>query len=141
MPGPAALAKQEYYGFSGNQFWPIMAALFGARGPLTYAQKLRLLRTHRVALWDTIRSCRRVGASDGAIRDVVANDLPALVRRHPGIRRIFLNGTLAATLYRTHASPQISLPTMTLPSTSPAHATRSFEEKLKRWGAVKDAVQ
>lgn len=141
MPGPMALEKQEYYGFPGNQFWPIMAKLFGAREPLSYPAKLRLLKAHRVALWDTIQCCRRVGASDGAIQDAVANDIPALIRRYPGIRRVFLNGKLAETLYRTYSAPTLSLPTTTLPSTSPAHATKSFQEKLTCWGAVKAAVR
>ena len=28
MPGPMALAKQEYYGFTGNHFWKILFRLF-----------------------------------------------------------------------------------------------------------------
>lgn len=135
MPGPVALSKREYYGFPGNHFWPIMARLFGAREPLTYPQKIRLLRKNRVALWDTIASCERMGASDGRIRCVVPNDLPALIRRYPGIRVIFLNGRLAEKLYRKHSTPEIGLPTITLPSTSPAHAAMSFPCKLKVWSA------
>ena len=141
MPGPVALERREYYGFPGNHFWPIMARLFGAREPLTYARKLRLLRKNRVAVWDTIRSCERAGAGDGEIRRVVPNDIPALIRRHPGVRVVFLNGKLVEKLYRKHAAHRVLLPAITLPSTSPAHASRSFEQKLKAWGVVKDALQ
>lgn len=140
MPGPVALAQREYYGFSGNHFWPIMARLFGAQEPLTYRQKIQLLRKNRVALWDTIRSCERVGASDGRIRCVVPNDISELICRYPGIRVIFLNGRLAEKLYRKHSAPRISLPTVTLPSTSPAHAAMGFQRKRNAWRAVKREV-
>lgn len=137
MPGPVALAREEYYGFPGNHFWPIVIRLFGASESLTYRQKLRLLKENQVALWDTIAHCERVGAGDGQIRCVVPNDIPALIRRYPGIQVIFLNGRLAEKLYRKHAAPKIGLPTCTLPSTSPAHAAMSFQRKLAAWRAVK----
>ncbi|MBI3312427.1 MAG: DNA-deoxyinosine glycosylase [Candidatus Omnitrophica bacterium] len=137
MPGPVALARREYYGFPGNHFWPIMARLFGAREPLAYPRKVRLLKKNRVALWDTIASCERAGASDGKIRRVAANDVPALIRRYPGIRVVFLNGRLAEKLYRKHSAHRVRLPTITLPSTSPAHAAMSFQRKLKAWSVVK----
>ena len=44
MPGPEALRKQQYYGFTGNHFWTILSALFNERKPLTYNKKLNLLR-------------------------------------------------------------------------------------------------
>ena len=77
------------------------------------------------------------GASDGKIRNAVANDIPVLVRRYPGIRAIVLNGKLAEKLYRKYSAPAIRLPAVPLPSTSPAHASKSFQEKLKSWRAVK----
>ena len=137
MPGPVALARQEYYGFPGNHFWPIMAGLFGGNQPMTYAQKIRLLKKNRVAVWDTIRACERVGASDGRIRCAVLNDIPGLIRRYPGIQVIFLNGKLAETLYRRHSAPKVRRPVIALPSTSPAYAAMSFQRKLKAWSAVK----
>jgi hypoxanthine-DNA glycosylase len=138
MPGPVALARREYYGFPGNHFWPILVRLFGAREPLNYARKIRLLRKNRVALWDTIASCERIGASDGRIRRVVPNDIPGLIRRYPGVRIVFFNGRLAETLYRKHGGRTVGLPARTFPSTSPAHAAMSFRRKLKAWSAVKE---
>lgn len=137
MPGPRALARREYYGFPGNHFWPIMVRLFGAKGPLSYRRKIRLLKENGVALWDTIGSCERVGASDGAIRCAVPNDIPSLIRRYPGIRKIVLNGRLAEKLYRKHSADRIDRPAVALPSTSPAHAAMSFPRKRKAWGVIK----
>ena len=137
MPGPVALKKREYYGFSGNHFWPIMFRLFGERPHADFRKKKALLRENRIALWDVIGACRRTGASDSSIRDVVPNDIPGLIRRRKSIRTIFLNGKTAERLYRRHFGELIHIPAYALPSTSPAHASMSFEKKLKAWEAIK----
>lgn len=141
MPGPEALRRKEYYGFPGNHFWPILQALFGAGDrPLSYPEKLRLVKKNRVALWDTIGSCERVGAADGAIRCVVPNDIPGLLKKYPGIRKIFVNGKLAEKLFRLHFGGKVELPASYLPSTSPAHASMSFREKLRKWEEVRKSI-
>lgn len=139
MPGPVALRKQEYYGFPGNHFWPILSSLFAGGRPLTYPEKLRLLRRNRIALWDVLASCEREGASDGAIRNARPNEIPELLARFPGIATIALNGTAAARLYQLHFR-EIALPVIRLPSTSPAHARMTLAEKRARWSVIVGAV-
>lgn len=136
MPGPEALRKQEYYGFKGNHFWKIMTDLLAPGRPLDYAQKLALLRRHRIAVWDVLRSCTREGAADSAIRDTTPNDIPGLLARHPGIHTVFCNGTTSARLFARYFGGAVALPTMALPSTSPAHATMPYAEKRTRWSVV-----
>ena len=80
MPGPEALRRRQYYGFPGNHFWLVIQRLFGADDrPLSYPEKIRLLKANRIALWDVIASCRRVGASDSAITQVTPNRIPELL--------------------------------------------------------------
>ena len=142
MPGPVALRRRQYYGFPGNHFWPVIQALFGKGDrPLSYPQKIRLLKTNRIALWDVIASCRRRGASDSAITRVTPNRIPELLERYPNIRKIFVNGKTAERLFRMHFQERARTPVVYLPSTSPAHAAMSFGEKLKRWGKVRSAVR
>lgn len=136
MPGPVALARREYYGFPGNLFWRILPDVLGEPPPRDYREKVALLRRRRIALWDTIRSCTRVGASDGSIRDVVPNDIAGLLKRRPGIGTIFLNGKLAEKLYRAHFGGTLHIAAYYLPSTSPAHASMSYAAKKKAWQAV-----
>ena len=137
MPGPVALRRRQYYGFPGNHFWKIISLLFEAPPPRAYAGKLRLLRKNRVALWDVIARCRRPGASDSAITRVTPNRVPELLGRYPGIRVVFVNGKTAERLFRLHFGGRVKLPVICLPSTSPAHASMSFSEKLRRWRRVK----
>jgi hypoxanthine-DNA glycosylase len=140
MPGPEALRRQEYYGFPGNHFWRIMIDLFAPGRTLAYAEKLELLRRHRIAVWDVLAACERIGAADSAIRNALPTDIPGLLARHPGIGAIFLNGTTAARLFACFHSASVTLPTVQLPSTSPANAAISYRRKLAQWAKVADAV-
>lgn len=145
MPGEASLAAVQYYAHPRNAFWPIMGALFGAGPELPYVQRLERLCAAGVALWDVIGACQREGSLDSAIaRDsIVANDFTALFSACPGIGHVFFNGSAAEAAFRRHVKrPPTGQPLRftRLPSTSPAHAARSFEAKLAAWQAVRYAA-
>ena len=148
MPSTASLAAVQYYAHPRNAFWPIMGELLGfdAAGP--YAERLRHLQDHGVALWDVVHRCHRPGSLDASIRpdSVEANAFAVFFQAHAHIRAIYFNGATAASLYRRHvllhlADPWHALPRHILPSTSPAHAARSFAEKLAAWRGIVDALQ
>ena len=97
MPGAASLAAGEYYAHPRNAFWPIMGALFGASPTLDYAERVTRLLRARVAVWDVLARCNRVGSADAAIADhgVIANDFDALLSRCAGIHTIYFNKVMA----------------------------------------------
>ncbi len=142
MPGPMALKKQEYYGFTVNHFWKIMIELFGGQKdgpgarPYTYAEKKRLLKKNRIALWDVFKSCEREGALDSAIQCAELNYVPGLLKKYPGIKAGFLNGRTAEKTFLGSFASSVRIPFYYLPSTSPAHAGLSFKEKLKIWSVI-----
>jgi TDG/mug DNA glycosylase family protein len=147
LPGRASLAQRQYYALPRNAFWRIMGEMFGFAPDASYDRRLGSLRDSGVALWDVCHSARRDGSLDSAIEhaSVRANDFGAFFRKHPGIEAIFFNGATAARLYDRLVLP--SLPAalrerrrIVLPSTSPAHAARSYAEKLHRWAEVRAAV-
>lgn len=145
MPSVASLEAQQYYGHPRNAFWTILGALVGAGPELDYAERIAVLQRCGIVLWDVIGRCRRDGSLDAAIRDVEVNDLDGLLRRHPTIRAVFLNGGTAYDLFRRHvARPRPELlegrSVTRLPSTSPAHAARSPAQKLEAWRAVAIAL-
>lgn len=141
MPGVASLEARRYYAHPRNAFWPIMGELFGAGPGLPYPQRCERLLTAGVAVWDVLRQCRRAGSLDAAIDPAseVANDLAGLLARCSQIARIAFNGQKAETAFRRYVLPTLGnataggLSLVRLPSTSPAHASRSFEEKLSAW--------
>ena len=140
MPGERSLQQQEYYAYPHNAFWPIMAKLFDFSPQLPYPERLERLKENRVALWDVVASCRREGSLDSAIdgNSVQVNDFASFVPAHPQLRAILFNGASVEQLFRRHARPQLGslidrLQLLRLPSTSPANARLSFEQKFAQW--------
>ena len=147
MPSVASLAKGQYYGHPQNAFWPIMGRLFGAGPELPYDERKTTLVSYRVAVWDVLQSCRREGSLDTAIhRDSeLANDFATFLREQRQIGFICFNGQKAETAFRRHVLASLAVLEREfryerLPSTSPAHAGRSFEDKLAAWQVVRRAV-
>ncbi len=148
LPSVASLAHRQYYAHPRNAFWPIMAELLGFDASLAYAQRVAQLRRHGIALWDVCHSAQRNGSLDGAIRTqgLVANNIAGLLALQPSIRSVFLNGVSAAALFRRWVAPTLapelaSLPRWTLPSTSPANATMTMQQKSREWSKVRRYLQ
>ncbi len=148
MPSRESLARQQYYAHPRNAFWPILSGLLGIDA-VDYAERSRQVMARGIAIWDVLHDCVRPGSLDAAIdmRSAVVNDFPTFFRAHPGIRRVFFNGAAAETLYRRRVLPKLpaaaaGLPLLRLPSTSPAHAALSREEKAGAWRPIlEDALE
>lgn len=143
LPGQVSLQRQQYYAHPHNAFWKIMGRLFGAGPDLSYEERTQRLVQNGIALWDVCAAAERPGSLDASIvhSSVVPNDLATFIESHSGIDLICFNGSKAADLYRRLVLPGLpaklqAIRTHTLPSTSPAHAAMSFEEKLTRWATV-----
>lgn len=138
MPGERSLAATEYYAHPRNAFWKIMQEVAGVDATAAYEERLRLLTDRGIALWDVLHSCHREGSLDAAIKrgSVKVNDFAAFFRRHPGIRVVLLNGGTAEQYYKRYVLPGIEDATikhLRMPSTSPAHAAVSFQQKTAAW--------
>ena len=145
MPGAASLLAGRYYAYPHNAFWPIMGALFGAGPAVSYEKRVLILKRAGLALWDVLASCVREGSLDSAIDDasITPNDFHAFFAAHPRVKHVFFNGAKAESSFRRYVRPHLSdrgLAFARLPSTSPAHASRSLPQKLKAWRAVADAL-
>lgn len=140
MPSEASLAAGQYYGHPRNAFWWIMGELFGAGPELPYSERCSTLERRGLAVWDSLRSCRRPGSLDSAIEagSEVPNDFAAFFAAHPGIEAIGFNGAKAEQAFRRHSEASLeALPRdprrVRLPSTSPAMAALRPEQKRERW--------
>ncbi len=145
LPGTASLARQQYYAQPRNSFWPILATLLGFDPALAYAQRAGQLSAHGIALWDVCRSGVRPGSLDSALQraSILPNDFAGFLPSHPALRVLAFNGRTAESLFRSFVVPALpaslaALPTLTLPSTSPAYASMRFAEKLDRWRVLLD---
>ncbi len=148
MPSVRSLADAEYYAHPRNAFWPILADLLKFDGDAPCLRRCELLLQHRIAVWDVLASCRREGRLDSAIerQSEQVNDFSWLERAAPSIGHVFLNGRKAESTWR-QAGRQLgllgemaTLPSTCLPSTSPAHASMSFSQKVQSWSIVVDTL-
>src|SRR5438105_5020495 len=92
LPGDESLRLQRYYSNPRNEFWALLASVFGAPTGETYEQRLAFLSDHEIALWDVLRSAERRGSSDAAIMNAEPNDFAQLFSEYPDLRRIAFNG-------------------------------------------------
>lgn len=139
LPGVRSLERGQYYAHPQNAFWRIMGALLGGDlVALPYEARLEALRRSRVALWDSIATAVRPGSLDADVRDATPADLPGLVARLPALRAVAFNGALSAKIGRRQLAGTRGPALLDMPSTSPANAGLSFEEKLKRWSKLVD---
>jgi hypoxanthine-DNA glycosylase len=116
----------------------VMETLFGIPAALPYPERCSRLTEERIVLWDVIASCSRQGSADSQIRGPVPNDIAGFIRVFPSFRLIALNGSTAARLYHRLAEVE-GVPSVTLPSTSPANTAVTYEEMERRWEVVRNA--
>jgi hypoxanthine-DNA glycosylase len=147
LPGVASLAARQYYAQPRNAFWRIMGELFDAGPDVPYAERAARLRSNRIALWDVCKEAVRPGSLDAAIdRDsIVINDFGRFFAAHPHIVHVCANGTTAHQLYLRRVMPGLlpvhaALPLHRLASTSPAHASLRFTQKLEHWRLLQELL-
>jgi hypoxanthine-DNA glycosylase len=140
MPGEESLRTNQYYANSRNTFWKIMARLLGFPEDSTYHEKTATLKINKIALWDVMHSCERSGSLDGNIeqKTIEINDFVSFFQENPRITKICFNGVKAEKEYKRNVFPNLSgrardIILIRLPSTSPAMARISFEQKVTEW--------
>jgi hypoxanthine-DNA glycosylase len=132
FPGAASLAAQQYYAHPRNQLWPILSMLTGEElTALPYPERLPRLLAHGLGLWDVLGACERKGSLDSAIRNAAANDFERLRDLCPALETVGFNGQTSGKFAPEFAAAGYR--TLVLPSTSPAHASISFAQKLEQW--------
>ncbi len=143
IPGIASLKQQQYYAHPRNTFWYILSRYFNVEMPTSYEARIALVCQHNIALWDVLRSCERSGSLDANIDGgtIAINNFGALYEEKNRIRAVLFNGAKAEAIYKRHVLPSLdmrhqSLQLFRLPSTSPAMASLSKEEKYQAWSNV-----
>lgn len=140
MPGIASLKKRQYYGHPQNQFWRLLSEVIGEDlAGMGYDRRLAALKQRGIALWDVLAECTREGSLDSDIQDEEPNQIAKLLRE-TGIKAVFLNGGKAHAAFQAFIAESLpgDVEISKLPSSSPAHASLTFDEKLARWKKIAD---
>lgn len=135
---PSVRSRQEgfFYGHPRNRFWQILGGVFEDDVPRSVEDKIHFLHRHRIALWDVIASCEISGSADSSIRHVVPTDL-AVILSGARIESVFTNGKTAEQLYRKYQLPLTGIPSVLLPSSSPANAAWSLPRLTEAWRVLR----
>jgi double-stranded uracil-DNA glycosylase len=137
LPSPVSLQQQQYYAQPRNCFWKILGQIAGFEHAIAYVDRTAALKHRGIALWDVCFSAVRPGALDASIVDasVRPNKLAEFAGTHPDLALICFNGRKAEALFWKHfgRTEFTKVRFAALPSTSPAHAAQTFEQKLALW--------
>lgn len=137
FPGAASLAAAQYYAHPRNQFWRLLSVVLDEDlVTLPYAARLERVMASQIGLWDVIDTCERKGSLDAAIRRAQPVDFSRLRDAYPALRKIIFNGKTAGKYAPYFA--EVGFSTLVLPSSSPANAQLSFEQKRVQWRALTD---
>jgi TDG/mug DNA glycosylase family protein len=139
LPSRASLEARQYYAHPRNAFWTLMKTIAGADGD--YASRCEALRERGIAVWDVLSSSVRPGSLDADIElgTALPNDFESFFDTHGDIRLVCFNGRKAEAMFRRFVKPRLvceGLEFALLPSTSPAHAALTLDEKLEIWRGI-----
>ncbi|WP_126286200.1 DNA-deoxyinosine glycosylase [Burkholderia stagnalis] len=137
FPGEASLDAAQYYAHPRNQFWRLLGTVLGepALHELAYDARLERVLAHGIGIWDVLAACHREGSLDSAIRHAKPNDFDALREHAPLLKKVCFNGKTAGRFAEVIGAAGYE--TLVLPSSSPANAMLSFEQKLAFWRAIR----
>ena len=127
FPSIASFEHAFYYAHPRNAFWPILEEIFDVRLETNEAKKAFCLEKG-VGLWDVIGSCERSNSSDTNLKNCIPNDCEKLLREYPDIQALAFTGKKSHDLFMKYFK-DLEAEKVLLPSTSPAHAAMTFEEK------------
>ena len=139
MPGVKSLEEQQYYAHPQNRFWKVMASICNEPKlyEFAYDLKLKTLLKNNIALWDTIKSCKREGSLDSDIQNETPNDIKGLLKNYPNIKTICLNGNKSYSAFKKYFPDLLEKYNChKMPSTSPANARYSLDILIKEWSRV-----
>ena len=135
MPSPKSRENRFYYTHPQNRFWRVLSDLFTSALPKSNEERVKLLYTKGIAMWDVLASCEISGASDSSIKKPVPNDI-SIILKAADIKAIFTTGKKAAELYKNLIYPKIHIEAIILPSTSPANCQCTYTELLEAYSEM-----
>ena len=131
FPSIASFEQAFYYAHPRNAFWRILEEIFDLRLETNEAKKGFCLEKG-IGLWDVIGSCERSNSSDTNLKNCIPNDFEKLLREYPNIQAFAFTGKKSHDLFMKFFK-DLKIEKVLLPSTSPAHAAMTFEEKKESY--------
>lgn len=138
LPGDISILNQKYYDNKNNHFWKLISFVYEDKFIefQSYDEKIKLLKKHKIALWDVIKSANRKGSLDSNIVNEEYNDLKSLLDQS-NIKFIYVNGRKAEDSLKKYMKIKSAhIKYKYLPSSSSLNAMYSLDEKAKIWKKI-----
>ena len=140
IPSPKSREFGFYYGHPQNRFWRVLSDILNQPRPETNEEKKDFLTRNNIALWDVLASCNIDGASDSSIKNPVPNDFTEVLGRGK-IKAVFTTGAKATSLYKKYCYPTTGVPSILLPSTSPANCRLKYEDLKQAYRVILEPLR
>ena len=133
---PSVISRREgfYYMNPQNRFWKVLGAVLNEDFLCSVENKKVLLKKHKIALFDVVKSCEIKGSQDSELILKEYNDIEYLLD-NSDIKAIFLNGAKAFGLFESKFS-DININYFKMPSTSSANAKFNLEKLISEWNKI-----
>lgn len=141
MPGRRSLECSQYYAHPQNAFWYVMSQVCAFDLPQEYTERVECLMSAHYCLWDVLYDCDRKGSLDSNIDrgSEVPNDFVTFFKRHPTLKLVGFNGQTSRKIFSRYFGSLYQelehIKWVDLPSTSPAYASLSRDEKSRIWSS------
>ncbi|MEG0495998.1 MAG: DNA-deoxyinosine glycosylase [Eubacterium sp.] len=135
IPSPKSREFGFYYGHPQNRFWRVLADVLNQAVPTGNEAKKAFLRDNYIALWDVLASCDIDGASDNSIKNPIPNDFSEVLS-NGRIKAIYTPGAKATALYKKLCFSKNGVPSILLPSTSPANCRLKYEDLKEAYSVI-----
>ncbi len=131
FPSPKSRENNIFYGNPQNRFWAVLSNMFNENFPKSNDDKKLFLLRHNIALWDVVKECEIVGASDASITNVVPNNLEIIFNKAK-IKAVFTTGNTATNLYWKFFNKN----NIYLPSPSPANFAFNLQKLIEKYKII-----
>lgn len=135
IPSPKSRNEKFYYAHPQNRFWKILSEIFDVEIKNDINLKKEFLLNNNIALWDVIKSCNIVGASDSTIKNIKINNLNMIID-NSNIKAVFTTGKKAYDLYMKYCYPKTQIKAIYLPSTSAANAKFNLGDLVNKYRII-----
>ncbi len=135
MPSIKSRELNFYYMHPQNRFWTILECVFNEKIDNSIEAKKEFLKKHKIALWDTIKSCEIKGSSDSSIKNVKINNINKLLK-DSNIKYIFTTGKKSYELYNKYIYPKTKISATYLYSPSSANCAISLEKIVENYQVI-----
>ena len=123
-----------------NRFWDLLTLIFKDDfKSASIDQKIKLLKTYHIALFDVVKECELMGSSDASMEVLSVHDIPRFIQES-NIQSIILNGRKAESIFLQYF-PSLKHLASYKPSTSAANARYRLNDLYHAWKDLAHLVE